>query len=112
MATETFVQNAKSGKWEIPKAPNAQLDYWQSWDAWLNAVGDTIIGHTIILTPGNPQSDCQVVQSMIAGANKKIVVWIKGGIPGEKVAVTFRIFTNSSPQRIDDRTCYLKIKSR
>lgn len=107
---DAFVQNAKSGKWECPKDDDAQLDYWQDWTAWLDAASDTLSGHLITLTPSDPLSNAAVVASMIVG--KKIVAWISGGIPGETLAVAYRIFGSGSPMRIDERTCYLKIKER
>lgn len=108
--TDVFVQNAKSGKWEAPKDPNAVLDYWEDWTAWLDAVGDTLSGHLVTLTPTDPGSTAVLVQSSVVG--KKVVAWISGGIAGETVAVTFRVYGSGFPMRVDDRTCYLKIKER
>lgn len=104
-----FVQNAKTGKWSIPKDPNAVLDYIEDWTTWLDAVSDTLAGHAVTVTSGtDPASNVTLNSSVISG--KKVHAWISGGAVGETVTVVYHVVTAAGRQ--DDRTFYLKIKER
>ena len=106
--TTTFVQNTKSGKWEIDKDPQAVLDYVEDWTAWLDAIGDTLQSHTVTVTGSDVASTAARQSSVIVG--KMVHVWISGGVPGETVTVDFSVTTVGG--RTDNRRCYLKIKER
>ena len=109
--TETFVQDPATGKWSIPKDPDAVLDYVEDWTPWLDAVADSISSASVTVTSGaTPASNVAVDSSIIVG--KMVHAWISGGSPGETVKVRYRVTTANSPPRIDDRTFYLKIKER
>ena len=108
--TEAFVQNEKTGKWSIPKDPDAVLDYVENWAPWLDAVGDSIASASVVAIGSDASSNVNVNGYLVNG--KTVVAWISGGVAGETVAVRYRITTTNSPARVDDRTCYLKIKER
>ena len=109
--TETFVQDPATGKWSMPKDPDATLDYVEDWTLWLDAVADTISSAVVTVTSGaTPASNVAVVSSIVVG--KMVHAWISGGSAGETVKVRYRITTTNATPRIDDRTFYLKIKDR
>lgn len=102
---ETF--ELKNGKPEIPKDPNATLDYTEDWTEWLAAAStpaDTIASAQVTTT------SLSVTVDSIANDAQRVTAWCSGGIPGEKAPLTFRITTAGG--RIDERTIYLKVKER
>lgn len=99
---ETFVVS-DTGKPEILKDPNAILDYSFDWTTWLGA--DTISGVQVLTDDAS-----LLVQGAPAHNGKIATVWVSGGTPGGKAAVTCRITTTEG--RVDDRTVYLKIRER
>lgn len=105
---DQFVQNAKSKKWEIDKDPGATLDYIENWAAWLDAVGDSLVSHTVTVTGSAEGSTAAKQSSVING--KTVVVWISGGAHGETITADFHVVTAAG--RIDERRCYLKVKER
>jgi len=103
---DTYV--LKLGKYVIDKDPSATLDYSLDWTEYLEDLGDSIASATVVadplLTVVNVSHDLQTVTA-----------WISGGAGSSSTAalqVTFRITTNHTPPRVDDRSIYLKIKER
>lgn len=85
------------------KDPDAVLDFPIGFSAWLAALSDTYLSHTVDVT-GSIVCDSSSHSSGI------ITVWISGGAPGETASFTIRIVTAGG--RTDDRTFYLKIVER
>jgi len=100
--TTGFTQDATSGKWSIPKDPDAVLDYVENWAPWLDAIGDSLSAHSVTVTGA-------VLDSSIING-KTVVAWISGGQAGVNATVRFHITTAGGRQ--DDRTFTLKMKER
>ena len=99
-----FVQDAKTGKWSIPKDPSAVLDYIEDWAPWLDAVGDTLVSHTVTINSGTVVKDSSDING------KTVRAWLSGGLAGETAEVTYRVVTSGGRQ--DERRFFLKIKER
>jgi hypothetical protein len=85
------------------KDPDAVLDYAVDWTDWLPA-GDSITGRTVAVESG----DVVKASDNLAGA--VVTAWISGGTVGTNASVRFRVTTAQG--RTDDRTIYLKVRSR
>lgn len=90
-----------AGKPTIDKDPNAELDYNVRFTAWLDAVTDTIVSHTVSVI------GVTLLSSTVVG-NKVVVLWLSGGTVGQPASATVRITTAAG--RKEDRTVYFKIK--
>lgn len=90
-----------AGKPTIDKDPNAELDYNVRFTAWLDAVTDTIVSHTVNVI------GVTLLSSTVVG-NKVVVLWLSGGTVGQPASATVRITTAAG--RKEDRTVYFKIK--
>ena len=103
MTTETF-SNIGVKRPRIDKDPDATLDYSFDWTDWLD--GETIAEYEVTVDGVTKVSDVR------AGAI--VTAWISGGVasPGTFASVTCSVTTDSSPQRTDERTIYLKIVER
>lgn len=99
-----FVADA-SGKKTILHDPDAVLDYTFDWTAWLAPVTDRIIQVDFLVT--NSVNAAVVAQYF---SDTHATAWIAAGVPGEKITLRCRIYTQEG--RIDDRTAYLKVKER
>lgn len=104
--TDTFVQTA-SGKPTIYKDPSALLDYTEDWTDWLALIspGTRIASHTI-----TPNGAMTVSSSTDDGL--KVTAFLGGGVLGQTESVTYRITTDDTPPRTDERTLYFKIRNR
>jgi hypothetical protein len=85
------------------KDPDAVLDYGRDWVDWL-ATGDSITSHSVAVESGNVVKDSDSLAGTIVRA------WISGGTEGTDATVRFRVTTAQG--RTDDRTIYLKVRSR
>jgi hypothetical protein len=83
--------------------PNAVLDYAVDWASWLPD-GDSITSHSLAVESGDVVKD----SDGIAGA--VVTAWISGGTNGTDATVRYRVTTAQG--RTDDRTIYLKVRSR
>lgn len=104
-----FVQDSKTGKWSIPKDPNAVLDYIENWTDWLTPLSDSISSASVVATGSADGSNVAVDSSVVANGTH-VHAWISGGVAGETVTVRYRVTTAGG--RVDDRSFYLKIKER
>lgn len=107
---------SSTGKKSAIHDPDAQLDYSFNWAEYVNALGVSIASHEIIV-PAALTLVASAVEDGVTDAgdtvpDSKIVAWIAGVKLGKEYPVTCRITTTGSPARIDDRTVYLKGKSR
>jgi len=84
------------------KDPDSLLDYPIDWSAWLTALGDSYLSHTIENITGG------LVEVSSPESSGIITVWLSGGTLSETASFTVRIVTNGG--RTEDRTFYLKIK--
>ena len=87
--------------------PNAVLDYQWDWTPWL-AVGDSIVAHQIIASPG-----LTVVANSRAGA--VVTVWLSIGAgveTGVTLTATCRVTTANTPARVDDRSIEIVVGPR
>lgn len=91
-----------SGRAVIEKDPNAVLDYSIDLTDWLSDPLDTL---TSLLVLG---TGVTVLTYSFTGAI--CTAWVSGGTEGDRAIVTFRFTTTGG--RTDDRSIYLKIKSR
>lgn len=91
-----------SGRPVIDKDPDAILDYSIDLTDWLSDPVDTI-SSLLVLTTG-VDLDAYSFSGAICTA------WVSGGTEGDRAIVTFRFTTTGG--RTDDRSIYLKIKSR
>jgi hypothetical protein len=85
------------------KDPNATLDYQLDWSSWL-ATGESISTVTVTVTGATLVSNSNTATTVTA--------WISGGTVGEQVRIQYRITTNNSQPRIDDRTLILRVADR
>jgi hypothetical protein len=83
--------------------PDAVLDYAVDWTEWL-ATGDSITSHSVAVESGNVVKDSDSLAGTIVRA------WISGGTNGTDATVRYRVTTAQG--RTDDRTIYLKVRSR
>lgn len=111
MATiDTYVQDDISGNWTIDKDPNAKLDYSIDFSRYLAAVGDTIasveaIAEAPLVLLGSAEG---YMEPSTDGTH--CTAWVGGGSGAKKpLALTFRITTDNTPPRVDDRTVFLNI---
>lgn len=102
MADE-FTADSK-GRYFIDKDKDATLDYSFDWTTWLDGVADTISTASV--------TGVGVTVNTTAVVGKKVTAWVTGGTVGETATLTCEIRTANTPQRIDQRTVYLKIKER
>jgi hypothetical protein len=96
---------ANPGKPTGIKDPNAVLDFPMDWSKWTADSGDSLKSAEILL---------DAPLTMVGKTEKDGVVipFIAGGVKGTLYAITFRITTNSTPSRVEDRTVYLFIEDR
>lgn len=99
--TEAF--KVFAGKPTITKDPNARLDYYERWGAWLGT--DTIVTVTTPTVVGMTVDEVNIINS-----GEDVQLWLEGGTLGETGSVTVHIVTAAG--REDDRTLYFKIRSR
>ena len=99
--TETY--RVLAGKIIFTKDPDAILDYALDFTGWLDAMGDALASHTVVVAGG-------IVKDSSAIDGKKVVVWVSGGTVGAQGSVTVHVVTTGG--RADDRTIYFKIKER
>lgn len=85
------------------KDPDATLDYGIDFADWL--AGSGIASYTV-----TPDAALAVLSDSRTGA--VVSVRLTGGTLGKLHAVRFRVTTDDTPARIDDRTMYLRIKQR
>jgi hypothetical protein len=85
------------------KDPDAVLDYGHDWADWL-AAGDSITSHSVAVESGDVVKDSDSLAGTIVRA------WISGGTNGTDATVRYRVTTAQG--RTDDRTHYLKVRSR
>lgn len=92
------------------KDPDAVLDYAVSWAAWLAEVSDTLAtsAWSIITAATDPPL---IIDSDVSNTTTA-TVWLSGGKAGTRYALRNRVTTNNTPQRIDDRTIYVKITEK
>ena len=83
------------------KDPDAKLDYYINWTAWL--AGDTISGSTWVSTDGVVLS----ADAILGGVTR---VWVDGGTQGTVAALTNHITTVAG--REEDRTLLLVIREK
>lgn len=90
---------------EIPKDPDARLEYSWDWSDWLEA-GETITTPTVecddnsvAISPGD-----------VTEALGVVTAWVSGGTVRTSVRVTCRIVTSATRQ--DDRSLILNIIER
>lgn len=113
MTVETFTISKTTGKVSITKDPEADLDYTFDWTDWLAAASDPPdyllaggAGAEAFIEAGTSTA---VVGTILHDASK-VTIWVSGGEVGEQARLTCRIHTNGG--RDDDRSVFLKIKSR
>lgn len=92
------------GKPTATKDPGATLDYTLDLSDWLET-GETI------LTASVAARGITVDSSGIVGGNS-ITLWLSGGQAGTTASAVIRFATSSSPERVDERTLYFKIRNR
>lgn len=85
------------------KDPDATLDYAIDWTQWL--VDDQITNSTWEV-PAGLTIENEVFTST------STVVWLSGGEVGKTYTITNHITTNSTPNRIDDRSFVIYIAQR
>ena len=85
------------------KDPDATLDYKLDWSNWL-ATGESIATATVTVTGATLVSNSNTTTTVTA--------WVSGGTVGEQVRIQYRITTNNSTPRIDDRTLILRVADR
>lgn len=95
-------------KWANPHDPNAVLDYGRNWAAWLGV--DTIDTSIWIIAPETEGDENPVVEEASSNTATTTTLWLSGGTPGNKYAITNRITT--AGERTDDRTAILTCKER
>lgn len=91
-----------TGKPTATQDTSAALDYVFDWAPYLAATNDTILSAEFTVSTGE-------VSAYDYGATSAIV-WFKGGTTGTVAKVVCRIRTASKPQRVDERSIYIKIK--
>lgn len=98
----TTYNTDSAGRSVIDKDPDAILDYSIDLTDWLTDSGDTLQNLQVIV------NGCTLMQHSFTGAI--CTAWLAGGTEGQLASCTFRFSTVGG--RVDDRTVYLKIKSR
>jgi hypothetical protein len=83
--------------------PDAVLDYAVDWASWLPD-GDSITSHNVAVESGDVVLDSDNLAGTV------VTAWISGGTGGTEATVRFRVTTAQG--RTDDRTIYLKVRSR
>lgn len=107
MATiDTYV--TVGGKSTITKDPQADLDYTWNWAPYLAGISDSIA--TVQFVIEGPDNAMTQHDAGFSGA--LAVVWLAGGTVGNTYRVTCRITTTHSPQRVDDRSIFVKVTPR
>jgi hypothetical protein len=87
------------------KQPDATLDYGVTWTDWLNP-GETIVSSSWDVPEGLTIVDEYVTPQGVA------VVWVSGGIDGERYTLTNAITTDSTPiQRHEVRQLQLWVSA-
>jgi len=86
------------------KDPNAILDYYVDWTAWL--AGDTIVASSWCVMPASLAVDSDAIMVGL----KKTVVWLSGGVAGATYQAVNHIETASG--REDDRTIMIKVEDK
>jgi len=98
-----------SGRANIDKDPNSQLDYIWDWTAWLAPINDSITSVSFVLDQG-----LVLVSSNIAGPTVVAFIACTPGLvaqnPPQILKAVCRITTASNPDRVEDRTIYMRIK--
>jgi len=100
--SDYFIEN---GKQVIYKDPDSTLDYTADFTAYLAAIADTIMSAVVTVPTG-------VTLVSTVTSSPTVTAWISGGTVGTDYKVNFRITTNSTPPRVDDRSIYLRIKDK
>lgn len=95
-----------NGKPTITKDPAGVLDYVVDWTDWLAVVGDTIASAQAVGT------GVTVDSTSVVDGNKKVLVWVSGGVANTPGQVVVRITTASNPARVDERSLYFRLKQR
>lgn len=108
MESETFVLDPISKKLIISKDPAAELDYSFDWTDYLALLKDVIVGTPVITLRQVAGSSATLTHQSNTTTN--VVAWIAGGNENETIGVNCKISTSGG--RTDDRTIYIKIKSR
>lgn len=87
----------------IVKDPDARLDYTWDWTEWLEDSADSIASAQVTST-GTVDAEAPVINE------GNVTCFLSGGKEGTTQSATCRITTAAG--RVDDRTLYLKLKSR
>lgn len=91
-----------AGKPTIFKDPGAVLDYTVDFSAWLTAMRDTLVSHTVTTTG--------ITWVSSTNDTKIVVMWLANGAVGVPASATVKVTTAGG--RIDERTVFFKIKNR
>lgn len=107
MAIEKF--KLKGTKYVIEKDPDSILDYVIDFTDFLTPVGDSIDSVEVVDELGGVSVESTAIDGRI------VTAWVSGGditVAGAYASATFRITTNNTPPRVEDRTLYFDIKER
>lgn len=89
---------------KVDKDPGAELDYGFDWTDWLT--GDEVIDAVDWYVPSDLVLFDEAFSDTVA------VAWIRGGTVGKSYIVTCHMQTDSTPQRVDERSFIIKVKQR
>ncbi len=81
--------------------PTEILDYDVDFSAFLNAISDTAVSHTVTSEPGITVNS----SSLNAG---RVKVWVTGGLSGQKYKITVRLTTDGG--RLKEEEIVIKVK--
>jgi hypothetical protein len=107
MAIEKF--KLKGTKYVIEKDPDSILDYVVDFTDFLTPVEDNIDSVEVVQESGGVSVESTVIDGKI------VTAWVSGGeitVAGAYASATFRITTDNTPPRVEDRTLYFDIKER
>lgn len=86
------------------KDPNAVLDYGFDWSQWLDD-SEVISGYVITIT-----GSTLVNAHDSSTTSGSVIVWLSGGIVGQRYPVACRITTDAG--RTDERTIKIDVRER
>ncbi len=87
-----------------PKDPDARVDYEFDFSKWL-AAGESIINAVFTVPAG-------ITSASESSTATSATIFLSGGTAGSDYVVTCRITTDSTPNRITDRSIVVPVRER
>ncbi len=88
----------------VTKDPAAELDYGFDWSQWLT--GNEEIASVAWVVPDG------IIPFDEEFSSTQAKIWLRGGTVGKSYKITCQIVTNSSPERVDERSFTVSVRNR